>query len=850
MKASAQVSFAEICARRGLPQPVEIRRLSGGSANLNVVARFGDATPPVKITVCLYKDLAGARRVAQLLDALADAPVGRLVGRPDDVRLEAVRLDDLPFAGVRLDGPRPVLVTRFTEGTPLATVDPPTAAEIGRLLARLHRPPPAVAPAHDMGPARLAALAGGHDIDGAPIGDAAFVAFVADALSAAAGDDGLPLALIHGDLFPDNLIRRPDGRLVAIDFEEACRAPRAFDLAMCAVGFAGADGPAPEAVAALVRAYAAEAGLLPVERAALPGLFVRAAVAVAAWRRIGTPDEVADSGRDWRDMRPLVARARRWTAEGVWARILEPTARSPRTSNRRAPAHGAAMQPSAAAILDALGLAADNPGAALGGDTWRGGGEALTSFDPSTGAPIATVRCADADDHAAVMQAALDAAAAWRRVPAPRRGEAVRLVGEALRRHKDDLGRLVSLEVGKILEEGRGEVQEMIDLADFAVGQSRMLYGRTMHSERPEHRMYEQYHPLGVVAVITAFNFPVAVWAWNALIAAVCGNATIWKPSPKAPLCALAVQRICDGALTAGGFPPIFFTLVDGDAARAKALAADPRVPLVSFTGSTAVGKQVAQTVAGRLGRSLLELGGNNALIVDETADLELALPAIVFGAVGTAGQRCTTTRRLLIHRSRYAEVVEKVAHAYGQVRVGAPLDPQTLLGPLIDATAVARFEQTVARIEALGGRVLAGGAAIDRPGFYVQPTLVEARPEWDVVAEETFAPIAYAMPFDEIDEAIALNNGVAQGLSSALFTADLRRAERFLGSEGSDCGIANVNIGTSGAEIGGAFGGEKDTGGGREAGSDAWKAYMRRQTNTINHGRRLPLAQGIKFEL
>lgn len=508
------------------------------------------------------------------------------------------------------------------------------------------------------------------------------------------------------------------------------------------------------------------------------------------------------------------------------------------------------MTPDAPAILEALGLAADNPGAALGAGRWRGGGEALTSVDPSTGAPIARVRCADADDHAAVMRAALDAAAAWRAMPAPRRGEAVRLVGEALRRHKDALGALVSLEVGKIVEEGRGEVQEMIDLADFAVGQSRMLYGRTMHSERPEHRMYEQWHPLGVVAVITAFNFPVAVWAWNALIAAICGNATVWKPSPKAPLCALAVQRICDAALTGGGFPPAFFTLVDADASRAKALAADPRVPLVSFTGSTAVGRQVAQTVAGRLGRTLLELGGNNALIVDETAELDLALPAIVFGAVGTAGQRCTSTRRLLVHRSRYAEVLSKVAHAYGQVRVGPPLDPQTLLGPLIDADAVARFAATIARVKALGGRVVCGGDVIDRPGHYVQPTLIEAEPEWDVVAEETFAPILYVMPFDDLEQAIALNNGVAQGLSSALFTGDLRRAERFLGPEGSDCGIANVNIGTSGAEIGGAFGGEKDTGGGRESGSDAWKAYMRRQTNTINHGRRLPLAQGIKFEL
>ncbi len=502
-------------------------------------------------------------------------------------------------------------------------------------------------------------------------------------------------------------------------------------------------------------------------------------------------------------------------------------------------------------ILDALGLSADNPGAAYGGGAWGGlDGPALVSYDPSTGEAIARVRCATDAEHAEVMRRALEAARGWRAVPAPRRGEAVRRVGEALRRHKDALGRLVSLEVGKIVEEGRGEVQEMIDLADFAVGQSRMLYGRTMHSERPEHRMYEQWHPLGVVGVITAFNFPVAVWAWNALLSAVCGNATIWKPSPKAPLCALAVQRLCDAALAEGGFPPVFFTLIDHDARRAKALAADPRVPLVSFTGSSAVGRQVAQTVAGRLGRSLLELGGNNALIVDEAADLDLALPAIVFGAVGTAGQRCTTTRRLLVHRSRSAEVLARVVKAYGQIRVGSPLDAGTLLGPLIDAAAVARFEATIARVKALGGRIATGGEVIDRPGFYVQPTVVEADPGWDVVAEETFAPILYVMPFDDIEEAIALNNDVSQGLSSALFTTDLRRAERFLGPDGSDCGIANVNIGTSGAEIGGAFGGEKDTGGGREAGSDAWRAYMRRQTNTINHGRTLPLAQGIRFEL
>lgn len=448
------------------------------------------------------------------------------------------------------------------------------------------------------------------------------------------------------------------------------------------------------------------------------------------------------------------------------------------------------------------------------------------------------------------MERAVAVAGVWRGTPAPRRGEAVRWVGEALRRERDALGRLVSLEVGKIVEEGRGEVQEMIDLADFAVGQSRMLYGRTMQSERPDHRMYEQWHPLGVVGVVTAFNFPVAVWAWNALLSAVCGNVTVWKPSPKAVVCAVAVQRLVDDVLAAGGFPPVFATVIDDDGSMAQALAKDGRVGLVSFTGSTAVGRGVAQTVAGRLGRCLLELGGNNAVIVDESADLALAVPAIVFGAVGTAGQRCTSTRRLIVHRSRYAEVVDRVAAAYRQVRVGDPLEAGTLLGPLIDGAAVRRFEEAVARVVALGGRVVTGGRVVDGPGFFVEPTLVEVEPGWDVVAEETFAPIVYVMAFDEIEDAIAMNNGVPQGLSSALFTGDLRRAERFLSAGGSDCGIANVNIGTSGAEIGGAFGGEKETGGGREAGSDAWQAYMRRQTNTINYGRGLPLAQGIRFEV
>ncbi|MCB9542299.1 MAG: aldehyde dehydrogenase family protein [Myxococcales bacterium] len=493
-------------------------------------------------------------------------------------------------------------------------------------------------------------------------------------------------------------------------------------------------------------------------------------------------------------------------------------------------------------VLAAVGLGFDCD--ALGSGRW------LPSVSPASGETIGRVRCTTADDYARVMDEAVAVARVWRETPAPRRGEAVRVVGEALRRHKEALGRLVSLEVGKIVEEGRGEVQEMIDLADFALGQSRMLYGRTMHSERVDHRMYEQWHPLGVVGVVTAFNFPVAVWAWNALLSAICGNVTVWKPSPKAALCAAAVQGLVGEALRSAGFPPVFATVIDDDASMARALASDGRVGLLSFTGSTAAGRSVAQTVAGRLGRCLLELGGNNAVIVDESADLALAVPAIVFGAVGTAGQRCTTTRRLLVHRSRYAEVVARVAGAYGQVRLGDPLAAGTLLGPLIDGAAVRRFEETVARAVARGGKVVTGGKVVARAGFFVEPTVIEADPGWDVVAEETFAPILYVMAFDEIEDAIAMNNAVPQGLSSAIFTNDLRRAERFLSAAGSDCGIANVNIGTSGAEIGGAFGGEKETGGGREAGSDAWQAYMRRQTNTINHGRSLPLAQGIRFEL
>ncbi|MCY1021375.1 aldehyde dehydrogenase family protein [Pyxidicoccus sp. MSG2] len=507
------------------------------------------------------------------------------------------------------------------------------------------------------------------------------------------------------------------------------------------------------------------------------------------------------------------------------------------------------------ALLDVLGLAERNPGTYLGNGEWSGTSPDadLEVFNPSNGQRLARVSSASAEDYELLVRRAQQAFVAWRATPAPRRGEAIRLCGEALRRQKDALGSLVSLEMGKIKAEGDGEVQEMIDIADFAVGQSRMLYGLSMHSERPGHRMYEQWHPLGLVGVISAFNFPVAVWAWNAFIAAVCGNISIWKPSPKTPLSAIAAMRICNEALKAGGFPDVFFLLNDGGTALAQRLVDDPRIALVSFTGSSAVGRQVGVRVAQRLGRSLLELGGNNAIIVDRTADLKLAIPAIVFGAVGTAGQRCTTTRRLIVHESLVDDVVARLTAAYRQVeaRIGDPLQPGTLMGPLIDPAAVRRFEAAVEKARASGGTVVTGGRALGGPGNFVLPTLITGvRPADDVVQTETFAPILYVMPYRTLEEALAIQNGVPQGLSSAVFTQDLRVAEQFLAASGSDCGIANVNIGTSGAEIGGAFGGEKETGGGRESGSDSWKAYMRRQTNTLNYSDALPLAQGIKFDV
>ncbi len=502
--------------------------------------------------------------------------------------------------------------------------------------------------------------------------------------------------------------------------------------------------------------------------------------------------------------------------------------------------------------LRALGLGDINSGTWSGSHGWSKNtdGPLIESINPATGRRLGAVRGATVADYEQVMSAAVIAAAAWRRVPAPKRGEAVRLMGEELRQHKDALGSLVSLENGKIKAEGDGEVQEMIDIADFAVGQSRMLYGLTMHSERPQHRMYEQWHPLGVVGVISAFNFPVAVWSWNAFLAAISGNATVWKPSPKTALCSLAVQHICNRVLERHNLPAIFQIFIDAGTELAMRFVDDRRVALVSFTGSTHVGRQIGVRVAERLGKSLLELGGNNAIIVDDSANLNLAVPGIVFGAVGTAGQRCTTTRRVLVQRSRAAELERRLVAAYGQVRIGDPLATDTLMGPLIDQGAVSRYSAAIAAAQAEGGELLCGGKVLAQAGNFVEPAIIRAHPGMAVVRTETFAPILYVIAYDTLDEAVAIQNSVPYGLSSAVFTDRLQVAERFLSAEGSDCGIANINLGTSGAEIGGAFGGEKDTGGGREAGSDSWKAYMRRQTNTINWSSQLPLAQGIKFNV
>lgn len=506
-------------------------------------------------------------------------------------------------------------------------------------------------------------------------------------------------------------------------------------------------------------------------------------------------------------------------------------------------------------VLAALGLSENESGTYLGHGEWSRTQDAgvLEPINPSNGEVLGRVYASSQADYDIIMERAQANFKVWRTTPAPKRGEAIRLCADALRKHKDALGSLVALEMGKIKPEGDGEVQEMIDIGDFAVGLARQLYGLTMHSERPGHRMYEQYQPLGIVGIISAFNFPVAVWAWNSFLAAICGDICIWKPSPKTPFSAIASMKICNEALNEAGFPDLFYLFNDAGTDIAQQFVDDHRVPLISFTGSTAVGRMVGERVAKRMGRSLLELGGNNAMIVDETADLKLAIPAIVFGAVGTAGQRCTTTRRVFIHENIFEDVVAKLVTAYKQVetKIGDPTLATTLMGPLTDKATVQRFLAVLEKAKTLGGSIRTGGAALDRKGNFVTPAIVTGVKNSDeVVQTETFAPILYAMPFKTLDEAIDMQNAVPQGLSSAIFTNNLRAAEQFLSAAGSDCGIANVNIGTSGAEIGGAFGGEKETGGGRESGSDAWKIYMRRQTNTINYSDSLPLAQGIKFDI
>ena len=499
-------------------------------------------------------------------------------------------------------------------------------------------------------------------------------------------------------------------------------------------------------------------------------------------------------------------------------------------------------------ILATLEIEPVNSGAC--GASWieqPSGGE-LVSLNPATGSEIASVRMTGAEDYDRIVREAADTFQRWQLVPAPKRGQIVREIGDELRAHKAALGALVTLETGKILAEGLGEVQEMIDLADFAVGLSRQLYGATMASERPSHRMYEQWHPLGVAGVITAFNFPVAVWSWNALLAAVCGDCVLWKPSEETPLTAIAVQKICARVLDRRGWAGVFNLCVGTGPAIGERMAGDRRLPLISFTGSTRTGRQVGTTVAQRLGKTILELGGNNGIIVMDDADLNLALAAIVFGSVGTAGQRCTTTRRLFMQSGIAARLRDALIGAYRQVRIGDPLDESTLMGPLINERAVENMMRGLRTIEEQGGEVIYGGRRLS--GRFVEPTLVKSHPRMPIVREEIFAPILHLMEFERLEDAIAWHNEVPQGLSSAIFTTNLMAAETFLSQRGSDCGIANVNIGTSGAEIGGAFGGEKDTGGGREAGSDSWKAYMRRQTTTINWSPELPLAQGIQFVL
>ena len=504
-------------------------------------------------------------------------------------------------------------------------------------------------------------------------------------------------------------------------------------------------------------------------------------------------------------------------------------------------------------FLTELGLQATNAGTSTGAKEMDSG-HYLESHSPVDGELIAKVSTTTREEYEAVIERAQEAFLTWRSWPAPRRGEVVRQYGEALRKHKDALGRLVSYEMGKSLQEGWGEVQEMIDICDFAVGLSRQLYGLSMHSERPGHRMYEQWHPLGIVGIISAFNFPVAVWSWNTMIALVCGDVCVWKPSEKAPLCSVACQNIFREVLAANDVPEGVSCIINGDFRVGEFMTKDRRVPLISATGSTRMGRIVGKEVAARLGRSLLELGGNNAIIVTPNADLKLVLTGAVFGAVGTCGQRCTSTRRLIIHESIYDQVRDQLKKAYGQLRIGDPLDSDNHVGPLIDEGAVQMYLQTIEDVKEEGGSFLVEGGQLSGAGYesgcYVKPCVAEVATDSSTAERETFAPILYLMKYSDLEEAIAIQNSVPQGLSSAIMTTDLREAEQFLSAAGSDCGIANVNIGTSGAEIGGAFGGEKETGGGRESGSDAWKAYMRRQTNTINYSKELPLAQGIKFDL
>ena len=500
--------------------------------------------------------------------------------------------------------------------------------------------------------------------------------------------------------------------------------------------------------------------------------------------------------------------------------------------------------------LQQLGIHEKNVGVSIGRWLDTASGDEIVSVDPSTGEPIATVRTASRADYEQVVESAQQAFQRWRMMPPPARGEIVRKLGLALRRRKSELGQLVTLETGKLRSEGEGEVQEMIDMCDLATGLSRQLFGQTIASERPQHRMFEQWHPLGLTGIITAFNFPVAVWAWNAAVATVCGNPTIWKPSQLTPLTAIAVQNIVHEILPDPELNGLFNLCIGSGSTVGSWMTEDRRLPLISATGSCNMGRSIAQTVAARLGRSLLELGGNNGIVVTERANLDLALHAVLFAAVGTAGQRCTTLRRLILHDSIAEQFIQRLVQAYGSIRIGDPWDSKVLMGPLINEQAVDQMMSAMERIRLEGGEILYGGRRIDRPGNFVEPTIVRANHQMPIVCEETFAPILYILTYDRLDEAIEVHNSVDQGLSSAVFTEHVAEMEKFLSPSGSDCGIANVNIGTSGAEIGGAFGGEKDTGGGREAGSDAWKSYMRRQTCTINGGTDLPLAQGVRFEI